>query len=59
MLQYKFTGTGTDLPLFQWLDTYTFPTESGMADLSEAKECYSKMITRLLANGTTTAVSAA
>jgi hypothetical protein len=54
--QYKFTGTGTDLPLFSWLDTYTFPTESGMRQLEEARLCYGRLIDRLLANGTTTAV---
>jgi cytosine/adenosine deaminase-related metal-dependent hydrolase len=25
--QYQFTGTATDLPLMQWLQTYTFPAE--------------------------------
>jgi hypothetical protein len=55
--QYKFTGTGTDLPLFTWLDTYTFPTEAGMRQLEEARQCYGKLVDRLLANGTTTAVS--
>ena len=25
--QYQFTGTATDLPLMEWLQTYTFPAE--------------------------------
>ena len=26
--RYKFTGTGTDVPLMEWLRKYTFPTEA-------------------------------
>eukprot|EP00959_Pyramimonas_sp_CCMP1952_P468560 9493443-Pyramimonas_sp.AAC.1 len=28
--QYQFTGTGTDMPLMQWLQAYTFPAERRM-----------------------------
>lgn len=31
-LQYKFAGTGTDLPLMEWLQKYTFPIESSHSD---------------------------
>ena len=32
--QYPNAGTGLDLPLMQWLDQYTFPSETAMADAS-------------------------
>lgn len=35
--QYVFTGYGNDLPLFQWLKQYTYPTESKFTDLEFAK----------------------
>ena len=31
--QYPMLGMGMDLPLLDWLNTYTFPTESRFADL--------------------------
>lgn len=31
--QYQFTGTATDLPLMEWLQTYTFPAERRCADV--------------------------
>jgi guanine deaminase len=55
--QYSYTGTATDRPLMEWLTHYTFPAESSHADdLAWAEEVYSKLVKRLLANGTTTAV---
>ncbi len=36
--QYAQLGTGTDLPLLEWLNKYTFPTESRFADVSFAKK---------------------
>ena len=30
--QYPMLGMGMDLPLLEWLDTYTFPTEARFAD---------------------------
>jgi guanine deaminase len=39
-----------------WLDENTFPTEARHAQLPLARSHYSKLINRLLANGTTTAV---
>ena len=52
--QYAFTGTGMNLPLLQWLETYTFPCESKFADLAFAREVYSRSVRRHLMNGTTT-----
>jgi guanine deaminase len=55
--QYSYTGTATDRPLMEWLEHYTFPAESSHNDnLAWAEEVYSKLVRRLLANGTTTAV---
>ena len=51
--QYAFTGTGMDLPLLQWLEKYTFPTESRFSDLEFARAVYSKSVRRHLRNGTT------
>lgn len=53
--QYEFAGTGTDLPLFDWLNTYTFKTEASFADLAHARSVYSAVVRRLLSLGTTTA----
>jgi len=38
--QYPFRGTGMDLELLEWLDTYTFPEESKYADIEYAKKAY-------------------
>ncbi|KAL4422640.1 hypothetical protein ABPG75_008837 [Micractinium tetrahymenae] len=54
--QYAYTGTGTHIPLMEWLETLTFPTESSFRDqLDLARDVYSKVIQRLLNNGTTCA----
>jgi guanine deaminase len=52
--QYGNAGTGTDLPLLQWLETYTFPTEQRFASLDVAREVYTKCARSTLRNGTTT-----
>lgn len=52
--QYSYSGTATDKPLMQWLDHYTFPAERRMRDLGIAREVYTKLLSRLAANGTTT-----
>ncbi|ORY84488.1 hypothetical protein BCR37DRAFT_378526 [Protomyces lactucae-debilis] len=44
-----------DLPLLDWLQKYALPTESGMSDLSKAKEVYSRLVRQTLRQGTTTA----
>jgi guanine deaminase len=43
-----------DLPLLQWLDTYTFPKESEFAETEHARNVYSKVVDRFLNCGTTT-----
>ncbi|XP_017941540.2 guanine deaminase isoform X2 [Manacus vitellinus] len=53
--QYLFTGTRVDLPLLQWLTTYTFPTEAKYQDSGFAEETYTRVVRRTLKNGTTTA----
>ncbi|KAF9307455.1 hypothetical protein BGZ74_000014 [Mortierella antarctica] len=53
--QYTFCGNGHDLPLLEWLDTYTFPRESKFQDAEYARKLYSKSVARSLRNGTTSA----
>eukprot|EP00798_Chlamydomonas_sp_ICE-L_P022725 gene22725-29885_t len=53
--QYKFTGTGTDVPLMEWLQKYTFPVERSYEDAEAAKYRYNLLVKRFLSNGTTTA----
>ncbi|XP_003383532.1 PREDICTED: guanine deaminase-like [Amphimedon queenslandica] len=53
--QYKFTGTGYDLQLLDWLDKYTFPTEAKFSDVQLASEVYQSVVKRTINNGTTTA----
>ncbi|XP_014859296.1 PREDICTED: guanine deaminase [Poecilia mexicana] len=53
--QYSYTGTALDMPLLQWLNTYTFPVESRFQDLEFAKKVYTQVVKRTLRNGTTTA----
>lgn len=38
--QYAFRGSGMDLELLEWLNTYTFPEESKYADINYAEEAY-------------------
>ncbi|XP_071387515.1 guanine deaminase [Centroberyx affinis] len=53
--QYSYAGTALDLPLLQWLNTYTFPVESHFKDLEFAHRVYTRVVKRTLMNGTTTA----
>ncbi|XP_061584911.1 guanine deaminase [Cololabis saira] len=53
--QYSYAGTALDMPLLQWLNTYTFPVESHFKDLEFAQKVYSQVVRRTLRNGTTTA----
>lgn len=46
----------TDLPLMEWLQEYTFPTEARFSDLEYAKKEYTKLVKNLLRHGTTSAV---
>jgi guanine deaminase len=54
--QWPQLGKALDLPLEQWLQTYTFPLESRYADPAYAQTVYESLVNGLLANGTTTAL---
>ena len=51
--QYPMIGTGMDLPLLEWLNTYTFPTEARFADPDYAREVFSALARELIQDGTT------
>ena len=51
--QYPMLGTGMDLPLLDWLNTYTFPTEASFADTEYARKVYKKLAHELISGGTT------
>lgn len=51
--QYYFTGTGVDMDLMQWLETYTFPVEARFGDVEFARTVYEKSVKRHLKSGTT------
>ncbi|XP_068995173.1 guanine deaminase [Embiotoca jacksoni] len=53
--QYSYAGTALDMPLLEWLNTYTFPVESLFKDLEFARKVYNHIVKRTLRNGTTTA----
>lgn len=54
--QWAQAGTALDIPLYDWLNTYTFPLESKFSDLDFAQKVYQDVVSTLLANGTTTAL---
>ncbi|MFF2753991.1 guanine deaminase [Psychrobacillus sp. NPDC058041] len=54
--QWAQSGTALDIPLNDWLNTYTFPLESKFSDLVFAKNVYEDVVSTMLANGTTTAL---
>ena len=51
--QYPMLGMGMDLPLLEWLNTYTFPTEARFADPDYAREIYRRLSRELIEGGTT------
>ncbi len=51
--QFAMLGMGMDLPLLEWLNTYTFKTESKFKDTSYARKAYSLLAQELIRNGTT------
>jgi len=51
--QYPMLGMGMDLPLLEWLNTYTFPTESHFKDNDFARKTYHQFAHELVENGTT------
>ncbi|WP_107949644.1 guanine deaminase [Lysinibacillus parviboronicapiens] len=54
--QWAQAGTALDIPLYDWLNTYTFPIEAKFSDLQFAQEVYEDLVSTLLANGTTTSL---
>lgn len=54
--QWAQTGTALDLPLYEWLNTYTFPLEAKFSDEQFAERVYSDLVSQLIKNGTTTAL---
>ncbi|KAL7893674.1 hypothetical protein HDV63DRAFT_386254 [Trichoderma sp. SZMC 28014] len=53
--QYANAGIFGKSSLLDWLETYTFPLEASLKDLSKARRVYSRCIRRTLSHGTTTA----
>ena len=51
--QYPMLGMGMDLPLMDWLKTYTFKTEARFSDTAFARETYARLAAELVKNGTT------
>lgn len=52
--QWAQAGSALDIPLNDWLHTYTFPIESKFSNLEFAKHVYGDLVSTLLSNGTTT-----
>lgn len=51
--QYPMLGMGMDMPLLDWLNTYTFPTEASFSDNDFARKTYHRLAYELAAKGTT------
>ena len=51
--QHPMLGMGMDLPLLDWLNTYTFPLEARFADPDYARTIYRRLAAELAENGTT------
>lgn len=51
--QYPMLGMGMDLPLLDWLNTYTFKTESRFQDTDFARRVYRQLAEDLITSGTT------
>ena len=54
--QYAFSGIGTNRPLLEWLNEFTFPFEAKCKELEWAQKVYNAVVARTLRAGTTTAV---
>lgn len=51
--QYLNAGMGLDLPLMEWLDTYTYPAEERVdAEPALARRLYARLVERLIESGT-------
>ena len=53
--QFPNAGVGLDLTLLDWLETYTFPMEQGLGDISKAEQVYRRCVRTTLDSGTSTA----
>ncbi|MDO4567542.1 MAG: amidohydrolase family protein [Clostridia bacterium] len=51
--QYPMLGMGIDLPLLEWLNTYTFATEARFDDVEYARRVYDALAAKLVSVGTT------
>ena len=51
--QYPMLGTGMDLQLLDWLNTYTVPPEARFADPDYARTVYRQLAAELISGGTT------
>eukprot|EP01098_Paradermamoeba_levis_P005229 TRINITY_DN2220_c0_g1_i1.p1 TRINITY_DN2220_c0_g1~~TRINITY_DN2220_c0_g1_i1.p1 ORF type:complete len:476 (-),score=150.36 TRINITY_DN2220_c0_g1_i1:78-1454(-) len=54
--QYVNSGTGQGVPLLDWLNQFTFPTEAKYSDENFARDVYTKVVRRAIKNGITTSV---
>jgi len=54
--QYPMLGMGMDLPLIEWLNTYTFNVEARFEDTDYARRTYRALARELIENGTTRVV---
>ncbi|WP_066013132.1 guanine deaminase [Endozoicomonas atrinae] len=54
--QWPQMGKGLDLPLYDWLENYTFPLEARYQDLDFARHVYRDLVQSTLSSGTTSAV---
>ncbi|UDM70229.1 guanine deaminase [Vagococcus fluvialis] len=52
--QWPQSGLALDKPLYDWLNTYTFPLEAKYKDTNFAEKVYSHLVDELLSLGTTT-----
>ena len=50
--QYPMLGMGMDLPLLEWLNTYTFPEECKYANPEHARRMYRRFVHELWLQGT-------
>ena len=50
--QYRQRGTGMDMPLYDWLNSYTFPEESKFESEEYARTVYDMFARDLIRNGT-------
>ncbi len=53
--QYAFRGTGMDLELLDWLNTFTFVEEAKFGDIDYARKVYAKLVSDLQKSATTRA----